>query len=84
MSEDTTETAILRLVEARGPGKSICPSEAAREAFPQDWRSRMKAVRATAVDLARKGRITILRKGRSVDPDNFKGVYRLTLPQGDG
>jgi hypothetical protein len=84
MSEDPIETAILRLVEARGPGKSICPSEAARDAFPEDWQTRMKAVRAVAVGLARKGRITILRKGRPIDPDDFKGVYRLTLPEGDG
>jgi hypothetical protein len=31
------------------------------------------------------GRIVILRKGRPVDPDDFKGVYRLSLPpEGEG
>lgn len=80
MSEDPIEAAILHLVETRGAGKSICPSEAAREAFPRDWQTRMKAVRATAVGMARAGKISILRKGKLVDPDRFKGVYRLSLP----
>lgn len=79
MSEDRIEAAILALVEARGAGKSICPSEAAREAFPETWRGHMRHVRAAAVHLARQGRIVILRKGKPVDPENFKGVYRLGL-----
>ncbi|KAA5801708.1 DUF3253 domain-containing protein [Alkalicaulis satelles] len=79
MSEDRIETAILTLAEQRGSGKSICPSEAAREAFPQDWHGRMRHVRAAAVHLARQGRVVILRKGKPVDPENFKGVYRIAI-----
>jgi hypothetical protein len=82
MSEDRIEAAILSLLENRGPGKSICPSEAAREAFGEDWNGHMRHVRATAVHLARTGRIVITRKGKPVDPDDFKGVYRLALPDG--
>ena len=77
MSEDVIETAILSLVEARGPDKSICPSEAAREVFPEDFRKRMRHVRNAAIHLARQGKVVILRKGKPVDPENFKGVYRL-------
>ncbi|MGL5734145.1 MAG: DUF3253 domain-containing protein, partial [Beijerinckiaceae bacterium] len=29
------------------------------------------------------GRITILRKGKMVDPDDFRGVYRIGLPRED-
>jgi len=83
MSEDRIETAILTLVEHRGAQKSICPSEAAREAFGEDWNDHMRHVRAAAVHLARQGRIEILRKGKRVDPENFKGVYRLSLPRSD-
>jgi hypothetical protein len=79
MSDDLIENAILTLAEQRGPGKSICPSEAAREAFPEDWQGRMRHVRAAAVHLARKGQVMILRKGKPVDPENFKGVYRITI-----
>lgn len=80
MNKDTIETAILALVEQRGVGKSICPSEAARAVWPEEWQKRMREVRAVAVGLARKGEISILRKGKPVDPEDFKGVYRLSLP----
>ncbi|MGY6532090.1 DUF3253 domain-containing protein [Glycocaulis sp.] len=83
MSKDTIETAILTLVEQRGPGKSICPSEAARAVWPEEWQKRMREVRAVAVGMARKGQIVILRKGKPVDPEDFKGVYRLSLPAAD-
>ena len=74
--------AILSAVTARGAGKSICPSEVARAITPpgQDWRQAMHPVREAARRLARDGRIAILRKGRPVDPDGFKGVIRLALP----
>ncbi|PWE17083.1 DUF3253 domain-containing protein [Marinicauda salina] len=89
MSEDPIQAAILRLVEQRGPEKSIDPAEAAREAFPEDWRDRVRAVRAAAIGLARRGEVVILRKGKPVDPDSFKGVYRIAAPpeaskDGDG
>jgi uncharacterized protein DUF3253 len=37
----------------------------------------MPAVRRTAVALALAGRLAIYRKGKLVDPNDFKGVYRL-------
>ncbi|MEM6625601.1 MAG: DUF3253 domain-containing protein [Pseudomonadota bacterium] len=82
MSErENVEAAILGLVEARGADKSICPTEAARAVGGEDWRPLLKIVKAEAVRLAHDGRISILRKGKSVDPDDFKGVYRLSLPR---
>jgi hypothetical protein len=36
-----------------------------------------------AVRLALDGRITIYRKGKPVDPNDFKGVYRLGLTRQD-
>ncbi len=74
------EAAILSLLAERDPGKSICPSDAARALDPQDWRGRLGQVRATAVGLARQGRLVITRHGKPADPDAFKGVYRLRLP----
>jgi len=35
------------------------------------------------VDLAQAGRLVIYRKGKPVDPLDFKGVYRLGLPRHD-
>ena len=74
------EEAIFGLLAQRGPGKSICPSEAARAVDAQGWRRLLGQVRATAVGLARAGRLVVTRHGKAVDPDAFKGVYRLRLP----
>jgi hypothetical protein len=37
----------------------------------------MQPVRRVAVRLMKEGRAVILRKGRPVDPDDFRGVYRI-------
>lgn len=86
------EDAILDLLAERAPGQTICPSEAARRAWgpgtpatsaaadADGWRRLMPQVRATAVGMARRGRLVITRKGAPADPDSFKGVYRLRLP----
>ena len=44
----------------------------------------MPDVRRAAVRLMKQGRLVILRKGRPVDPDDFRGVYRLALVDGEG
>lgn len=80
----TADEAILTLTAARGAASSICPSEAARALDPEQWRRRMGDVRGAAVRLAKEGRIVILRKGKPVDPENFKGVIRLRIVDGDG
>ena len=70
------EAEILALTEARGPEKSICPSEVAR-ALDEDWRTLMTDVRRSAVRLAEAGRIDILRKGKPIEPGAIRGVIRL-------
>ena len=42
----------------------------------------MPAIRRAAVRLARVGDLRILRKGKPVDPEDFKGVYRLACLSG--
>ncbi len=77
------ETAMLRLVAERGTGKTVCPSEAARAVggdHPDGWGPLMQPARKVAVRLMKEGRLVITRKGRPVDPDDFRGVYRLRLP----
>ena len=74
------EDAIFALLAEREPGKSIDPSEAARAVDPEGWRRLLPQVRATAVGLARQGRLAVLRHGKPADPEGLKGVYRLRLP----
>lgn len=75
------EAAILDALAAAAP-RSIAPEEAARRLAPPGtgWHPFLPAVRDAARRLARAGRIAILRKGRPVDPESFKGVIRLSLP----
>ncbi|MCJ2035480.1 DUF3253 domain-containing protein [Methylobacterium sp. J-068] len=72
---------ILRLVAARDPGKTVCPSEVARELGgpqPEAWSPLMQPVRRVAVRMTKAGEVAILRKGKPVeDPDDFRGIYRL-------
>ncbi len=82
----TIESRMLALVAERGEGKTLCPSEVARSLggdHPDGWGPLMQPVRRVAVKLCREGQISILRKGRQVDPDDFRGVYRLSLRRSD-
>ncbi len=85
-TDSDLEAAILQLAQARGPDKSICPSEAAKHVAAArgiDWHGLMQPARRAAVAMAMEGRLVILRKGKPVDPADFRGVYRLTVPRQD-
>jgi Protein of unknown function (DUF3253) len=74
------------LIAERGPDKTLDPSEAARAlsgSHPDQWGPLMQPIRRVAVALAEQGRVVTLRKGKPVDPRDFKGVYRLTAPRQD-
>ena len=71
------EAQILALTTARGPGKSICPSEVARAIAPDAWQSLLHSVREAAKRLSAAGLIDILRKGKPIEPAALHGVIRL-------
>ena len=79
MSEKV-EAAIFDLLAKVPAGKSVSPEDVARAADPEGWRRILGHVRATAVGLARQDRLVILRHNKPADPEDFKGVYRLRLP----
>jgi hypothetical protein len=82
-SAEEIEARILALLAERGAGRTIAPMDVARSLggdHPDQWGPLMQPVRRVAVRLMKAGRIVILRKGRPVDPDDFRGTYRLTLP----
>lgn len=71
------ENAILELLDQRPRGATICPSEAARAVFPEDWRERMEITRMAARRLVAAGKIVITQKGAVIDPSHAKGPIRL-------
>jgi len=77
---DPIEAAIFEKLSALGDGKSIEPAEVAKALQPEQWQRMLPKVRATALGLMRQGRLTITKKGKAVDPDDFRGVTRLRLP----
>jgi hypothetical protein len=76
---DTTaaRSAILDLLEQRDPGKTICPSEAARALAGEDFGSEMDTVRAAAWELAEEGAIEVTQAGEPVSRDSVRGPIRL-------
>ena len=83
--EELAET-ILTLVAERGDGRTLGPMDVARALggdHPDGWGPLMQPIRRVAVQLMKDGRLVITRKGRPVDPDDFRGVYRLRLPGDD-
>ena len=82
------EERLLGLLAARGPGRTLGPTDVARAIggdHPDGWGPLMQPIRRVAVRLMQQGRVVLLRKGRPVDPDDFRGVYRIALPgHGEG
>ena len=72
--------AILAMLAQRDEGKTICPSEAAREVFGDaSLRERMDEVRAVAFALTDRGTIAITQRGAVVDGRSARGPIRLRL-----
>lgn len=71
------EGAIEALLAARPRSASLCPSEAAREVEPGDWKPLMEPARRAARRLVLTGRVEITQGGRVVDPSAAKGPIRV-------
>lgn len=77
------EALLIELVDARGVGKTICPSEVARALRPDDWREWMERVRQAARRLVARGELAIFQGGHVVDPDHARGAIRIGRPRTD-
>jgi hypothetical protein len=82
-AEAALESAILELLNERGPNKTICPSEAAKLVGEtkslHQWQPLMEPARAAARRLTAAGKILITQHGNPVDPATAKGPIRLKL-----
>ena len=73
------EETILELLRARDPGKTICPSDAARAIDGENFRPLMEPVRRVARDLVARDQLEVTQSGRVVDIDTARGAIRLRL-----
>ncbi|MEM6277987.1 MAG: DUF3253 domain-containing protein [Verrucomicrobiota bacterium] len=71
------QDAIRVLLDQRSEGKTVCPSEAARKVFPDNWREHMEETREVGIELARKGEIEICQGGEPVQDFQFRGPIRF-------
>jgi Protein of unknown function (DUF3253) len=72
--------AILELLARRDPGKTICPSDAARAvAGDTAFRPLMDDARAAAGELVAECRIDVTQRGEVVDLAAARGPIRLRL-----
>jgi hypothetical protein len=75
-------SCVLELLAARGPGRSICPSEAARMLamrIGSHWQDLMRPVRTVAAAMAEAGAIEVLQHESVVDIGDVRGPVRLRL-----
>lgn len=78
MTDADIEQAIAALLERRGPGKTVCPSEVARAlAGDRAFRPLMDDVRRVAGALADRGVVQATQRGVPVDPRTARGPIRL-------
>lgn len=81
VSDDEVDETILALCRAAGLEGRVRPEDVAMTILPDHWQTLTGCIRLASRQLAHQGKIEILRKGEPVDPDNFKGVYRLRITE---
>ncbi|MBT6036217.1 MAG: DUF3253 domain-containing protein [Kordiimonadaceae bacterium] len=82
----------LYIMDAVAAGGAVSPNDIAikiakdraKDSDPDDvWRKYLLSVKQQAKSLARAGRISILRRGKPIDPNKMKGLIKLSLPVED-
>ncbi len=80
-ADEDLERRILAMLDSRARTSTICPSDVARAASPDDWRPLMEPVRRAARRLVDRGAVEITQRGAVVDPSTAKGPIRIRLPR---
>lgn len=81
ISDELVVETIIQMCTAQGRDGKVRPEDVAMELYPEEWQSILKRIRLTARQLTEAGHLEILRKGEPVDPNDFKGVYRLRISE---
>ncbi|MBH5143275.1 MAG: S-adenosylmethionine tRNA ribosyltransferase [Rhodococcus erythropolis] len=77
MEEKELAARIRELLSARSAESSICPSDVARAAAPDNWRPLMDPVREAARHMVADGEVQITQGGEVVDPESVRGPIRI-------
>lgn len=77
------EARVLKALAKGDAHKTMSLSEIAHAIDPAAWQAAIAPTRAAIKALARAGHVILYRKGKPVDPDEIKGVYRVGLPRHD-
>lgn len=79
--KSAAEIAISKLLDQRGAGKTVCPSEAAKHLARggENWREYMAQVHKAVDTMVEAGSITLTWKGEMVD--RRRGPYRIARRQ---
>ncbi len=84
LTRDQAEAAIAGLLAQRDPGKTICPSDAARRLGGDDgFRPLMPLVREAAAAMVARGELEVTQRGRVVELGTARGAIRLRRPLAD-
>lgn len=81
ISDEVIVETVLQMCAAEGREGKVRPEDVAMELYPEEWQSLLSRIRLTARQLTEAGHLEILRKGTPVDPNDFKGVYRLRIAE---
>jgi len=77
VEEKELAAKIRELLSARSAESSICPSDVARAAAPDNWRPLMDPVREAARRMVADGEVQITQGGEVVDPESVRGPIRI-------
>lgn len=69
--------AIFAVIDGAEKGRTVSPEDVARAVSEKNWNRVIPHVKAEAIRMAKAGEIGIFRKGKPVNPEDFKGVWRL-------
>ncbi|BCF86040.1 hypothetical protein RQCS_55850 [Rhodococcus qingshengii] len=77
VEEKELAAKIRELLNARSAESSICPSDVARAAAPDNWRPLMESVREAARHMVADGEVQITQGGEVIDPESVRGPIRI-------
>ncbi len=77
VKEKELTAKIRELLSARSAESSICPSDVARAAAPDNWRPLMEPVREAARHMVADGEVQITQGGEVVDLESVRGPIRI-------